>query len=57
LLEVRCSLCGKKESITEVHKDFERITKNPKSVYFCQMCLSKLQYDALEYNKPKKPIG
>ncbi len=56
-MEVKCSLCGKKEVITEVHKDYERLSKNPKTVYFCQMCLARLQYDALEYNKPKKPIG
>jgi uncharacterized protein YlaI len=57
VLEVRCSLCGRKEAISDVHKDYEKITKNPKSLYFCDLCLSKVQYEAGEYNKPKKPIG
>lgn len=56
-MEVRCALCGKKEVLTDVHKDFERIEKNPQLTYFCDLCLSKLQYEAVEYNKPKKPIG
>ena len=56
LLEVKCALCGKKEIITEVHKDFERLTKKPKTIYFCEQCNAKLQYEAVEYNKPKKPI-
>lgn len=56
-MEVRCALCGKKEIITTAHKDFERIEKNPKSTYFCEMCLSRVQYEAVEHGKPKKPIG
>jgi uncharacterized protein YlaI len=57
VLEVRCSLCGRKEIISEVHKDFEKIVKNSRTIYFCDLCLSKVQYEANEYNKPKKPIG
>lgn len=55
-MEVRCALCGKKEIITEVHKDFERLTKKPKTIYICEQCNAKLQYEAVEYNKPRKPI-
>jgi uncharacterized protein YlaI len=56
-LEVRCSLCGRKEVIKKTHKEYQRLAKNPDAVYFCQICQMKLQYDASEYNKPKKPIG
>lgn len=57
VLEVRCALCGKKEVISDVHKDYDKLTKNPKTIYFCDLCLSRVQYEAGEYNKPKKPIG
>ncbi|HBG22550.1 MAG: DUF2197 domain-containing protein [Syntrophaceticus sp.] len=55
-MEVRCALCGKREVITDVHKDYDSLEKNKKVTYFCEMCLSRLQHDATEYNKPKKPI-
>jgi uncharacterized protein YlaI len=56
-LEVRCSLCGRRETISDVHKDYEKITKNPKSIYICDVCLSKVQHEAGDSSKPKKPIG
>lgn len=56
-MEVRCSLCGRREAISDVHKDYEKITKNPKSIYICDLCLSKVQHEASDYSKPKKPIG
>ncbi len=56
-MEVHCSLCGRREAISDVHKDYEKITKNPKTIYICDLCLSKVQYEASEYNKPRKPIG
>jgi uncharacterized protein YlaI len=48
-LEVRCALCGKREVITDVHKDFDRLEKDPKVTYFCEMCLSKLQFQLPAY--------
>ncbi|HHW42006.1 MAG TPA: DUF2197 domain-containing protein [Syntrophomonadaceae bacterium] len=57
-MEVRCMMCGKKVVITEVHKDYEKFVKQgqEKIVFFCEMCANRLQKDALDYNKPKKPI-
>ncbi len=34
-----------------------KITKNPKAIYICDFCLYRVQNEANEYNKPKKPIG
>ncbi len=56
-MDVRCSLCGRKEAISDVHKDYAKITKNPKAIYICDFCLYRVQNEANEYNKPKKPIG
>lgn len=55
-MEVRCTMCGKKVIITDEHIDFERLSKKPKTLYFCEMCQAKLQHEAQDYQKPIKPI-
>lgn len=57
-MEVRCMMCGKRTVISEVHKDYEKFSKleKEKIVFFCDGCEKKLQKDALDYNRPKKPI-
>lgn len=52
----RCALCGKKEEVEPVHKDYDKIRLNPKTVYICNYCSNKLRFDADEANKPKKPM-
>lgn len=57
-MEVRCMMCGRKTVISEIHKDYERFAKQEreKIVFICDHCAQRLQKDALDYNKPKKPI-
>mgnify|MGYP005847197311 CR=1 FL=1 len=55
-VSVRCTLCGKKEDIDPVHKDYNKIRHNPKTVYICNHCNNKLRFDADESQKPKKPM-
>lgn len=57
-MEVRCMMCGRKTVISEIHKDYERFAKQEreKIVFVCDHCAQRLQKDALDYNKPKKPI-
>jgi len=55
LLEVRCSLCGKIDVITKIHKDYFKIAREG-GTYVCEMCEKRVRYNALEYNKPKKPM-
>jgi len=55
-LEVRCAICSKKEEITKIHKDFQRIRQEPKLVYICSQCSKKVKYQAREEQKPKKPL-
>jgi len=52
----RCAFCGKKEEVTPVHKDYNKLRLNPKTVYICTLCERKLRFDAEEFNKPKKPM-
>ena len=54
-MEVRCSLCGKKNEINKMHKDYEKIARQ-KSTYVCEICENKLRYNAWERNNPPKPI-
>ena len=54
-MEVKCSLCGKTDVITKIHKDYIKIARN-KATYICEMCQNRIRYQAVEQNKPKKPM-
>lgn len=55
-VEVRCALCGRKEELTKVHKDYQRLAANPQSLYICARCSQRVQFEALEEQKSPKPI-
>lgn len=55
-MEVRCMMCGKKEGITPDHVDYNKLSKNPKAVYICTMCMAKTFHEAKEGHKPIKPM-
>jgi uncharacterized protein YlaI len=50
-------MCGRREALSDAHKDYEKISKNPKITYICEGCLLKVQNEASSHNKPKKPIS
>lgn len=54
-MEVKCSLCGKVEAINKVHKDYTKIARG-KSTYVCEKCENKVRYNAMDKNKPHKPM-
>jgi uncharacterized protein YlaI len=56
LVEVRCSVCGRREELTRIHKDYQRLMANPKSVYICARCSQRIQFEATEEQKTPKPI-
>lgn len=35
---VKCSLCGREEEITKIHKDYQRLASKPESPYICFKC-------------------
>jgi len=55
-MEVKCSLCGKHEEINKIHKDYQRLAKNPKDSYICWNCQNRVKINSFEKNRPKKPI-
>lgn len=54
-MDVKCSLCGKIDVITKMHKDYDKIAKM-KTTYICDMCKNKIRYNATQMNKPRKPM-
>lgn len=55
-MEVRCTLCGRREELTKIHKDYQRLAANPKGLYICARCSQRVQFEATEEQKPPKPI-
>ena len=55
-MEVRCSLCGRREEISKIHKDYQRLAANPQALYICARCSRKVQFEATEEQKVPKPI-
>ncbi|WP_338825371.1 DUF2197 domain-containing protein [Neomoorella humiferrea] len=55
-MEVKCALCGRKEEITKVHKDYRRLAKDKNAVYTCEICRARLRYQAMQTQKPEKPL-
>jgi uncharacterized protein YlaI len=54
-MDVKCSLCGKTDEITKIHKDYIKIARM-NTTYICEMCQNKVRFGAMEKNKPKKPM-
>lgn len=54
-MDVRCSLCGKTDKITKMHKDYIIIARK-QTTYVCEMCQNKVRFGAMDRHKPKKPI-
>lgn len=55
-MEVRCTLCGRREELTKIHKDYQRLAANPKGLYICARCSQRVQFEATEEQKTPKPI-
>lgn len=54
---VLCSLCGKKQEIGKIHKDYQRLAKNPKATFICTYCNNLSQIEAnKEVKGDRKPV-
>lgn len=55
-MELRCIMCGRKEVITEEHKDYNKLMVKPNAVYICTRCQAKTYNEAKDGQNPVKPI-
>jgi len=54
---VKCSLCGLKEEISKIHKDYQRIASNPQGIYICFKCNNSVKISAsTAMKKDIKPL-
>ena len=52
-MQVKCSLCGKVEEITKIHKDYAKLAKNQSAPYFCEYCSFRVKTQAKEASFPQ----
>ncbi|NLC77430.1 MAG: DUF2197 domain-containing protein [Clostridia bacterium] len=55
-MKIRCSLCGTEQEISKIHKDYQRLARDPEAVYICRNCSHRVQFQAKEAQKPQKPM-
>ncbi|MDD2498792.1 MAG: DUF2197 domain-containing protein [Desulfitobacteriaceae bacterium] len=55
-MQVKCSLCGKADEISKIHKDYAKLAKNKDAPYFCEQCSHRVKYQARETQNPPKPM-
>lgn len=57
MVEARCALCGRKEEVTQEHRDYKKLLEDPKKVtYICNICSNRVRYESEDQQKPKKPM-
>lgn len=55
-MQVKCSLCGKVDEISKIHKDYAKLAKNKEAPYFCELCIFRVKTQAKDTQAPPKPI-
>lgn len=55
-MEVCCSICGQKQEITKVHKDFQKFRQKVDMAFVCDACSNKVKFQAREKQKERKPL-
>ncbi|MHB1126000.1 MAG: DUF2197 domain-containing protein [Bacillota bacterium] len=56
-MQVKCAICGEQSELTKIHKDYQKLAKNPQSIYICFNCNKRLQFQAKEQQKnTPKPL-
>jgi len=48
--------CGAEQEINKIHKDYQRLAKEPKGIFVCNTCSDKARSQALKTQKSAKPI-
>ncbi|MDN5348029.1 MAG: hypothetical protein PWP65_1593 [Clostridia bacterium] len=52
-MEVKCIICGRKEIITKVHKDYRKLARN-QTVFTCEICREKIKFEANKLQKKSR---
>ncbi len=47
-MKVTCSLCGQKEDISKMHKDYRKLAQNDQAIFICAACENKTRKQALK---------
>ncbi|HHW07975.1 MAG TPA: DUF2197 domain-containing protein [Clostridia bacterium] len=55
-MKVRCSICGREQEISKIHKDYQRLARDPQAAFVCNLCTNRVQYQAREAQKPLRPV-
>lgn len=55
-MEVKCVICGKREEIGKIHKDYDRLARDPKGLYICYFCSTRVHKQAKDSLKAPKPM-
>ncbi|MHB1421161.1 MAG: DUF2197 domain-containing protein [Bacillota bacterium] len=56
-MQVRCTICGQQSELNKIHKDYQKLAKDPQAVYICFNCNNRLQIQAREkQQKTTKPL-
>lgn len=56
-MEVSCTLCGQREEIGKIHKDYQKLASNPQGVFICSRCNLLVRSQLLDQQKKDiKPI-
>ncbi len=55
-INATCLMCGKKYSIGEEDKDYNKLVSSTSPAYICDKCNHKVRYETEEQNKPIKPM-
>ncbi|TDA65660.1 MAG: DUF2197 domain-containing protein [Clostridia bacterium] len=55
-MQVRCSLCGAEVELTKIHKDYDRLARDPQGVFVCPKCHRMVQVQAQKQQNPPRPI-
>lgn len=55
-MDIKCSVCGKKYTLTKEDVDYKKAEEDKKYVYVCTLCQAKIFHDATDAQKPHKPL-
>jgi len=53
---VKCILCGQKQEISKIHKDYQRLASNPNGPYTCFKCNNNVKISASKEIKTNKKL-
>ena len=55
-MQVRCSICGRAETVEKWAADHERMRQGGSGTFVCDSCQRRVQQDSLQATKERKPL-